>query len=108
MQEHIDDMMAGEHIILIFPTLFRAQEAFKYHVPSHTEVHYSERMWKDTRSGGWIRFGYAEMDRDKLQGILADIRFVDDAAYIASNQFFILARERSSRYAERKSKPLHK
>jgi len=108
MQKHIDDMLNGERIILVFPFYRDAVRAFEAGPPLQAMAYYSERMWKDTRSGGWIRFGYAEMDHDKLRGTLADVRFVDDAVYIASNQFFIFARERSSRYAEIKSKPLHK
>jgi len=102
MQKHIDDMLNGEHIILVFPFYRDAVRAFEAGPPPQAMAYYSERMWKDKQSGGWILFGYAGMDCDKLRGILADIRFVSDADLLVTSQFKDFSWERSDRYAKHK------
>jgi len=98
MQRHINDMMAGEHIVLIFPTYRDAREAANSRCPPGAINILSEIRLEHRPSAGWIQFGYAGMNCERLQGILADIRFVSDADLLVTSQFKDFARERSDRY----------
>jgi len=110
MRKHIIDMMAGEHIILVFHPWHEIKRSLCCpELPEHIKVNLSQQRWDDPASGGWVKFMSARSDWYRLEGILADIRFVDGSARYASQQFYEVARERSSRYAaQRKCKPSNK
>ena len=110
MRKHIVDMMAGEHIILVVHTQFEVKQCLRgTELPPHIKVNLSQQRWDDPQSGGWVIFMSAQTEWYRLQGLLADIRFVRGSASRASREFYQLAQERSSRYAaQRKCKPSNK
>jgi len=111
MQKHIDDMMNGEHIILVTASRHDASTfIWNIWMPAQVIVNVSEMRLTDPASGGWIQIALPTMWwPEKLRGILADVRYMAGAEHLVSSEFLEIARERSDRYAHhRKSKPLHK
>jgi len=110
MQKHIDDMLNGEHIILVMANRHDASTfIWNIWMPAQVIVNVSEMRLTDPASGGWIQVALPTMWSEKLRGILADVRYMAGTEHLVSSEFRVLALERSDRYAQhRKSKPLHK
>ena len=110
MQKHIDDMLNGEHIILVKANK-HAASTFIWNIwmPAQVIVNVSEMRLTDPATGGWVQIALPTMWPEKLRGILADVRYMAGTEHLVSSEFLEIALERSSRYAQhRKSKPLHK
>ena len=110
MQKHIDDMLNGEHIVLVMmDRRDMTRLLWDVRLPSQVVVNVTQLKISDPVSDGWIQVALPSTSPEKLRGIIADVRYMPGTSYMVPTEFLEIALERSSRYAaQRKCKPSNK
>jgi len=88
MQKHIDDMLNGEHIVLVVPSRRSVITAlWGKNLPAQVIVNVTQMKLSDPVSGGWIQLFLPAASSETLRGILVDVRFSEGAEYLVSSEF---------------------